>query len=97
MLHENQILESKDPVDRSTFTLKGGQCNLKCSRAACVAELCMSACPQKKNWPRCRPFLRHSISEDVPEERRGLVWRGYWAWILMAAGFAVDWLTITIM
>lgn len=52
---------------------------------------------QRKNWPKCRPMLRHSISEDVPEKRRGLVWRGYWAWLLMAAGFCVDWITITMM
>ena len=52
---------------------------------------------QRKNWPKCRPMLRHSISEDVPEKRRGLVWRGYWAWLLMAAGFSVDWITITMM
>ncbi|BDA50938.1 Secretory carrier-associated membrane protein 6 [Coccomyxa sp. Obi] len=51
----------------------------------------------RKNWPKCRPMLRHSISEDVPEKRRGLVWRCYWAWLLMAAGFSVDWITITMM
>ena len=52
---------------------------------------------QRKNWPKCRPFLRHAIKEDVPEARRGLVWRGYIAWIFMAAGFCMDWLAITIM
>ena len=52
---------------------------------------------QHKNWPRCRPFMRHSISEDVPSNRRGLVTRGYWAWIFAAAGFCADWLTITLM
>ncbi len=41
--------------------------------------------------------MRHSISEDVPSKRRGLVTRGYWAWIFAAAGFCMDWLTITIM
>ena len=53
--------------------------------------------PQHNNWPRCRPFMRHAISEDVPSNRRGLVTRGYWAWIFAAAGFCADWLTITIM
>lgn len=52
---------------------------------------------QHNNWPRCRPFMRHAISEDVPSNRRGLVTRGYWAWIFAAAGFCADWLTITIM
>ena len=52
---------------------------------------------QRNNWPRCRPFMRHAISEDVPSNRRGLVTRGYWAWIFAAAGFCVDWLTITLM
>lgn len=52
---------------------------------------------QHKNWPRCAPVLRHAIGEDVPEPRRGLVWRGYLAWVLAAAGFCADWLTITIM
>ncbi|EIE27194.1 hypothetical protein COCSUDRAFT_55217 [Coccomyxa subellipsoidea C-169] len=51
----------------------------------------------RKNWPRCRPMLRHSIAEDVPDGRRGLVWRGYWAWLFMASGFCVDWITITMM
>ncbi len=52
---------------------------------------------QHKNWPRFKPFLRHSISEDVPAERRGLVWRNYWAWVLGAAGFGWNWLIVTIM
>ena len=52
---------------------------------------------QHKNWPRCRPFMRHAINEDVPSNRRGLVTRGYWAWIFAAAGFCADWLTITLM
>ena len=42
-------------------------------------------------------MLRHSIAEDVPDGRRGLVWRGYWAWLFMASGFCVDWITITMM
>ena len=52
---------------------------------------------QRNNWPRCRPFMRHSISEDVPVNRQGLVTRGYWAWIFAAAGCCVDWITITLM
>lgn len=52
---------------------------------------------QHKNWPRFKPFLRHSISEDVAPERRGLVWRNYWAWVLGAAGFGWNWLIVTIM
>ncbi|CAK0784899.1 hypothetical protein CVIRNUC_008104 [Coccomyxa viridis] len=51
----------------------------------------------RNNWPRCRPFMRHSISEDVPVNRQGLVTRGYWAWIFAAAGCCVDWITITLM
>lgn len=54
-------------------------------------------CAQHKNWPRCRPLLRHAINEDVPEQRRGLVRRGYIAWIFAAAGFGANWLTITMM
>lgn len=41
--------------------------------------------------------MRHAINEDVPGNRRGLVTRGYWAWIFAAAGFCADWLTITLM
>ena len=55
------------------------------------------AAHQHKNWPRCRPLLRHAIGEDVPEQRRGLVRRGYTAWVLAAAGFGANWLTITMM
>ena len=60
-------------------------------------QLIMRHALQRNNWPRCRPFMRHSISEDVPANRRGLVTRGYWAWIFAAAGCCADWITITLM
>ena len=60
-------------------------------------QLIMWHALKRNNWPRCRPFMRHSISEDVPANRRGLVTRGYWAWIFAAAGCCVDWITITLM
>lgn len=49
------------------------------------------------NWPRCRPMVRHSISEDVPPNRQRLVRLGYFAWLLMAAGFFWNWLVVLIM
>ena len=30
----------------------------------------IAADPKPKNWPRCMPFLRHSIKEDIPPEFR---------------------------
>ncbi len=72
---------------------------LSCKALKCSLTICQTcaACAQRKNWPRCRPLLRHAIQEDVPEGRRGLVRRGYTAWNLAAAGFGADWLTITMM
>ncbi len=52
---------------------------------------------QRKNWPRCCPFMRHSISEDVPLGMRGMVRRGYFGWILAAAGFFWNAVTITML
>lgn len=51
----------------------------------------------RKNWPRCRPLVRHSISEDVPPGRQRLVRLGYLAWLLMFVGFCWNWLVVLIM
>eukprot|EP00884_Botryococcus_braunii_P000596 jgi/Botrbrau1/10537/Bobra.7_1s0016.2 len=65
--------------------------------AVCSSAAFFAWHAQRKNWPRFKPILRHSISEDVPAERRGMVWRNYWAWVLGAFGFCWNWLIVTIM
>lgn len=63
-----------------------------------IDKLCFSCLLQKeKNWPRCRPILYHNIAKEVPAERRGLVTRGYIAWILEASGFIFGWIVVTLM
>ena len=52
---------------------------------------------QRKNWPICKPLVRHSIAEDVPPSRQRLVRLGYFAWLLMFVGFCWNWLVILIM
>jgi hypothetical protein len=42
---------------------------------------------KKKNWPKCRPFLFHDISEDIPSELQSLVRRAYFGWFVIAATF----------
>ncbi|KAL3144520.1 Secretory carrier-associated membrane protein 5 [Trebouxia sp. C0010 RCD-2024] len=50
-----------------------------------------------KNWPRCKPLVRHHIGQDVPPGRQRLVRLGYLAWLLMFAGFCWNWLVVLIM
>ena len=33
----------------------------------------LCAGPKPKNWPRCMPFIRHSIKEDIPPEFRTIM------------------------
>lgn len=51
----------------------------------------------RKNWPRCRPTVRHHIGEDVPPNRQRLVRLGYFAWLLMFVGFCWNWIVVLIM
>jgi hypothetical protein len=32
------------------------------------------------NWPICKPFIYHSIENEIPTEARSMVRRAYFAW-----------------
>ena len=49
------------------------------------------------NWPRCRPTVRIAIQEDTLPEHVGLVRACYFCWLLAAAGYGVNLLTISII
>jgi len=65
--------------------------------AACVFVMSVLSLLQNKNWPRCKPVVRHNIGQDVPPGRQRLVRLGYLAWLLMFVGFCWNWLVVLIM
>ncbi|KAJ3427730.1 secretory carrier-associated membrane protein [Anaeramoeba flamelloides] len=38
------------------------------------------------NWPKCRPFLFHDISKDIPQNCRAIVRKAYFCWIWGVTG-----------
>jgi hypothetical protein len=51
---------------------------------------------RRHNWPRCFPILYHDISADIPAENQRTVRLAYVTWLIAAAAYAFNFLTLTI-